>query len=135
MAENETFGRAIRRFRKGKNLTQSELAHRVAARLQQYDRRGFDVTYLSKIENDRFPPPSSQAITELAAELDANCDELFALAGRTPADVARELKKSQGARVFFRSAVKRSLSEEDWVELLKKLESMKAARIAGGPPD
>ena len=66
MATNQTFGQRIRELRKAKNLTQRELAERVASRLKEEDRRGFDVTYLSKIENDKMPPPSTIAIMQLA---------------------------------------------------------------------
>src|SRR5438309_10499263 len=47
MATNQTFGQRIRELRKAKNLTQRELAERVASRLRKEDRRGFDVTYLT----------------------------------------------------------------------------------------
>src|SRR5213594_2416665 len=72
MATKQTFGQRIRELRKAKNLTQRELAERVAARLKEEDRRGFDFTYLSKIENDKMPPPSTIAIMQLAKELDAH---------------------------------------------------------------
>jgi HTH-type transcriptional regulator, competence development regulator len=93
----------------------------VAARLRDEDRRGFDFTYLSKIENDRLPPPSVAAIIALAEELDTNQDELLALAGRTSPDVGQALKKSGAARTFFRSAVNENLTEEEWQKLLESL--------------
>jgi transcriptional regulator with XRE-family HTH domain len=60
------------------------LADRVAKRLKEDDRGGFDLTYLSKIENDRLVP-SAAVILALAAELNGNSDELLALAGKAPA--------------------------------------------------
>ena len=77
-----TFGARLHDLRKQRRLTQRQLAERVAARLKEKDRRGFDFTYLSKIENDRLPPPSVAAIMDLAAELDTDSDELLALAGK-----------------------------------------------------
>ena len=121
MAKKQTFGTRIRELRLAKHLSQRELAEQVAVRLKEDDRRGFDFTYLSKIENDRLPPPSTAAILQLAAALDANSDELLALAGKAPPDMGETLKKSAGARAFYRSATNLNLSEEDWKKLIEKL--------------
>jgi HTH-type transcriptional regulator, competence development regulator len=130
MGAKKSFGQTIRDLRKAKKppLTQRELAERVAARLREEDLRGFDFTYLSKIENDRLPPPSAAAIIALAEELDANADELLALAEKAPADLGEAMKKSEGARTFFRSAVNENLSEEEWNRLLDTLKRMKKGR-------
>jgi transcriptional regulator with XRE-family HTH domain len=126
MATNQTFGQRIRELRKAKNLTQRELAERVASRLREEDRRGFDVTYLSKIENDKMPPPSTMAIMQLAKELDAHSDELLALAGKAPMDLGQTLKESEGARLFYRSAQNMNLSDDDWKEMLEYLRQRRA---------
>ena len=76
-----TFGARIRALRLEAKLSQRDLADRLAKRL-----KGFDFTYLSKIENDRLVP-SASAILALAAELRGSSDELLALAGKAPADV------------------------------------------------
>src|SRR5437870_13864770 len=114
MPAEQTFGQRIRQLRKERNLTQRELAERVAAQLKADDRRGFDVTYLSKIENDKLPPPSTIAIMQLAKELDAHSDELLALAGKAPMDLGQTLKESEAARLFYRSAQDLNLREDDW---------------------
>ena len=116
-----TFGARIQSLRKQKKLTQRQLAERVATRLKEKDRRGFDFTYLSKIENDRMGPPSVPAILELAAELDVESDELLALAGKAPPDLGEKLKESAAARQFYRSALDMDLSDEDWEEMLRRL--------------
>ena len=123
MSSKKTFGQTIRDLRKAKRppLSQRELAERVEARLRKEDHRGFDFTYLSKIENDRMPPPSAAAIIALAQELDANQDELLALAEKAPEDLGQAMQKSEGARTFFRSAVNQNLSEEEWLKLLESL--------------
>ncbi len=114
-----TFGSRIRALRLDAKLSQRDLADRLAKRL-----KGFDFTYLSKIENDRLVP-SASAILALAAELKGNSDELLALAGKAPADVGDMLQKSQGARMFFRSAMSTQLSEEDWKKLLQEIPKRK----------
>src|SRR2546425_382772 len=65
-------------------LTQSQVAQRAAARLNSDPARGFDVTYLSKIEKARLPPPSAKAVIALATVLDTDADDLLALSGKTP---------------------------------------------------
>ena len=125
MALDETFGHRIRGRRLDLGFTQREVAERVAKRLKDNNRRGFDVTYLSKIENGRLPPPSAPAILALAEELADDADELLALAGKAPADVGEALQRSRGARTFFRSATDMSLSEEDWKRLLDTIKEKK----------
>ena len=115
-----TLGSRIRALRLEAKLSQRDLAERVAKRLKEDDRGGFDFTYLSKIENDRLVP-SAAVILALAAELSGNSDELLALDGKAPVDVGEMLKKSVGARVFFRSALSTRLSEEDWKKLLQQI--------------
>jgi transcriptional regulator with XRE-family HTH domain len=124
VASKITLGSRIRELRLEAKLPQRDLADRVAKRLKADDRGGFDFTYLSKIENDRLVP-SAAVILALAAELKGNSDELLALAGKAPADVGDMLKKSQGARMFFRSALSTQLSEEDWKKLLQELQPKK----------
>jgi transcriptional regulator with XRE-family HTH domain len=126
MAEKLTFGQRVRELRKAKGLSQRELAERVSARLKEEDGRGgFDFTYLSKIENDRTDPPSAAAVLQLAAELDADPDELMAMARKAPSDFAETLKNSHTARLFYRTAVNRHLSEDDWQQLLETLRRLK----------
>lgn len=120
-----TFGPRVRKLRLDKQLSQRKLAEQVARRLKEQDRRGFDFTYLSKIENERMPPPSEAAILALAAELGAASDELLALAGKAPSDLGKELQQSDKARMFYRSAVDKNLTDEEWDELIRKLQQLK----------
>lgn len=119
---DSTFGKRLRALRLELNLTQRELAEKVAVRVRGEDGgRGFDFTYLSKIENAKLPPPSVPTILQLATVLDANADELLALAKKAHPDVAETFKKSEGARTFFRSARDLDLTEKDWEQLLEGL--------------
>ena len=125
MAKKVTFGTFIRDRRKELQINQRAVAERVAARLKADDGRGFDFSYLSKIENDRLPPPSTPAILALAAVLSTSADELLALAGKAAPDIGEKFKESEGARVFFRSAVDMQLSEKDWTQLLETMKRRK----------
>jgi transcriptional regulator with XRE-family HTH domain len=113
-------GNRIRALRLEAKLSQRDLAAQVAKRLKEGDRGGLDFTYLSKIENNRLVP-SAAVLLALAAELRGNSDELLALAGKAPAEVGDMLKKSEGARMFFRSALSKRLSEEDWKKLMQEI--------------
>jgi len=128
MAKKTTFGQRLRELRKAKDLTQRELAERVAARLREKEGRGFDFTYLSKIENERTPPPSVAAIQQLAKVLDVDADELTALAGKPLPRVGQTLRESEAARAFHRSAYSGDLTDEDWRALLEDLKRRKQAR-------
>ena len=127
MSKGPTFGQRLKELRKAAGLTQRELAEQVASRLKG----GFDFTYLSKIENDRTPPPSAAAIIQLAecirlaGVIEANTDELIALAGKVPPDLGDTLKESEGARTFYRSAMNASMTEEDWKKALWDLKRRK----------
>ena len=124
MTSKITLGSRIRMLRLDAKLSQRDLAVRVAKRLKDNDRSGFDFTYLSKIENDRLVP-SAAVLLALAAELQGNSDELLALAGKPPPDIGEMLKQSEGARVFFRSAMSTRLSEDEWKKLLQELRKAK----------
>jgi transcriptional regulator with XRE-family HTH domain len=119
VASKITLGKRIRELRLVAKLSQRDLAARLAKRL-----KGFDFSYLSKIENDRLVP-SASALLALAAELKGDSDELLALAGKAPADVGEMLQKSEGARMFFRSAMSTGLSEDDWKKLLQEIRKPK----------
>ena len=124
MAGKITLGSRIRALRLEAKVSQRDLADRVAKRLKDNHRGGFDFTYLSKIENDRLVP-SGAVILALTEELKGNSDELLALAGKAPADVGEMLKQSEGARMFFRSAMSTQLSEDDWKKLLQQIPKKK----------
>ena len=127
MAQRQiTFGQKLRQLRKDKNLTQRELAKKVARGLWAQGRRGFDFTYLSKIENGKAAPPSVRTIQQLAKVLGVSADELVTLAGRVPPDFGKTLKKSSDtARAFFRTAFDANLTDEDWQDLLEELQRKK----------
>jgi len=124
MAETNALGDRIRRRRKETQLSQREFASRVATRLKEQDGRGFDFSYLSKIENGHLVP-SVAALVAIAEELGDNPDELLALAEKAPSDLGQKLRDSPNARLFYRSAVDLNLSEGDWKRLLDELKSRK----------
>jgi transcriptional regulator with XRE-family HTH domain len=92
-----SFGETIKKLRRERDLTQREVAEKI----------GIDVTYLSKLENGRGEMPSEKLIRELASVLDADVEELLALAGRIPNEI-REL----------------ALADVDFARFLRKIPEM-----------
>jgi transcriptional regulator with XRE-family HTH domain len=92
MENKRSFGTQLRELRKSAGLTLRELAEKV----------NVNFTYLSKIENGALPPPSEKVVKQLAAVLNYNEDELLALAGIIPADIA-EILKDRRTRERLRS--------------------------------
>jgi len=90
--KNQEFGRKLRELRIKAHLTQRQLADKVQV----------DFTYLSKIENGVVPPPREKVMLRLAGVLNTDADELIALAGKIPADVAQILKNRETLQ-FLRS--------------------------------
>ena len=120
----QTFGQQLRALRQSRSLTQQALADQVVACRKAADGRGFDVTYLSKLENDRMAPPSAHAIRALARVLETSSEALLALAGKAPVYLGELLADSAGARRFYRRAQELGLREEDWEALLVMMETI-----------
>lgn len=99
-----TFGQRLRELRRARGISQRRLAERVDV----------DFTYLSKLENDRFPPPSAKTIAALAAELKADADELSLLAGKIPADLQEVLVGNPRALKLLRALADDARSGADW---------------------
>jgi HTH-type transcriptional regulator, competence development regulator len=111
------FGQRLRELRKNKRLSQRDLASKV----------GIDFTYLSKIENGKMHPPSTETIMSLAKALGLNAkeaDDLMARAKKVPQSLQRPLH-SGAALQFLRTAGTKSLSEKDWRDLIRIIDRKK----------
>lgn len=95
-----TFGSLISETRKGKGISQKELA----AKILKEDGEAIAPQYLNDIEHGRRSPSSGHLIKQFAEELDLESDYLFFLAGKFPTDISRSLppKKVVEAMVSFR---------------------------------
>lgn len=108
-----TFGERIRELRKGKNLSQRDLATEVKV----------SFTYISKIENEKLDfgdYPSEDLILKLAKVLDADADELLILAKKVPENVKKRVMQRPDA---FRKLA--SLDDEALDRLLENLDEEK----------
>lgn len=98
-----TFGKQIRSLRLEKEMAQRDLAELVK----------IDFTYLSKIENDKVPPPSEDVISKLAKFLDASKEDLMTLAAKVDNDELREaVARDPRIGVLFRKLQSRELTDE-----------------------
>jgi len=104
-----TFGDRLRDLRKERGLTQKELASKVR----------IDFTYLSKIENDRMPPPSEKTIVELARELGAHEDELLLLAKKVPRSMRNLIVERKDVPVILRRIIEDDLTEEELTQFIE----------------
>ncbi len=92
--DQATFGDKIRQLRLEKRLSQVQVAGRVR----------IDVTYLSKIENNRVPPPPEAVVRRLADILGGAADDLLIMGNRVPEDYARQIRDDSLVADFFRQA-------------------------------
>lgn len=82
---SETLGQAIARARKGKGLSQKELA----AQIMREDDTPISPQYLNDIEHDRRSPSSDHLVKQFASVLGIDPDYLYYLADRFPEDVRK----------------------------------------------
>ena len=102
-----TFGQLLKELRFEARLTQKEVA--AAAYI--------DVTYLSKLENDRLEPPAEGTILNLAGALDTDPDNLLLAARKVPKDVREIITSSRHVPAFLRAA--RDLTDKQWAVLFE----------------
>ena len=77
----KTFGQALRELRRSKGVSQRDLAEKV----------GVDFSYISKLENDRHPPPAADTIVKICKALGVAPDELLASTGKMPTNLKDSL--------------------------------------------
>lgn len=110
----KTFGQALRDVRRSKGVSQRDLAEQV----------GVDFSYISKVENERLPPPSADTIVKICEVLEIPPDELLALTGKMPSSIKDMLSSSPAALEFMRQAHTMGLTEDDWENLSQQLKTL-----------
>jgi transcriptional regulator with XRE-family HTH domain len=114
------FGQRLRELRLERRTNQRDLAQQV----------GVDFTYLSKIENNRMPPPAAGTIVRLAKALGADTDELLLLANKVPRDITPVLTRSRALPAFLRSID--DLSADEIAELSHYAQKLRDQRKTQG---
>ena len=113
---DETFGGKLRALRRAKGISQRELAEKVEV----------DFSYISKVENDRLPPPAADTIEKICGELGVKAEELMGLTNKIPTDLRQMLVENKGAREFMRTAQSMSLSDNEWTKLAGRLKRLRS---------
>src|SRR6266540_1133037 len=113
-----TFGVALRDLRRRAGLSQRELAEKTR----------LDFSYISKLENERLPPPAADTVVAICRVLGVPSDELLALTGKIPSQVQRALSMNRGAQRFLLEAQQMGLTEMEWERLAAELRHLR-----GGP--
>lgn len=111
----ESFGTRLRKYRRQADVSQRELAIRI----------GRDFSYISKIENDRIPPPAADTVVKICEVLNIEPNELLALTGKLPSDVQSSVSTSESAQRFLREALELALSEEEWNSMIDSLRQLR----------
>ena len=105
MADSITFGQAISRKRREKEMNQKELA----AQIKREDGEPISPQYLNDIEHDRRSPSSDLMVQQFAKVLGLEADYLYYLAGKYPTDIVDKNlppEKVQELMVAFRKQIK-----------------------------
>lgn len=113
----DTFGTRLRELRRAVAISQRELAERV----------GLDFSYISKVENDRIPPPAADTIVAICRVLKVAPDDLLALTGKMPSDVQKGITASTVAQEFLREAHEMGLSDDEWKLMLNSLQHLRGS--------
>ena len=91
-----TLGNKIKQLRQDREMTQKDLAEKI----------GVEVTYLSKIENNRLPPYlSEEKLKKIVSVLGLNNkeeDDLFGLAKKIPSSI-KEMVEKPSVQKFLRT--------------------------------
>jgi transcriptional regulator with XRE-family HTH domain len=111
---NETFGQLLKEIRRDKNVSQRELALSV----------GVDYSYISKIENDRLPPPAAETILKIAARLKVPHEILLANSGKVSNDLKEVISNPEAIR-FLNEVKQMNLSDTEWQSLQQQLKSLR----------
>ncbi len=109
----------------GKRLRQLRLEQKINQRLLAAN-AGIDFTYLSKIENERMPPPSEDVIVKLAGILQTDADELLRLAHKVPHDIKSMINRSPSMPSLLRTVG--DMNEREIKKLEEYAKKMRARR-------
>ncbi len=113
--ETKTFGQTLKEIRRSKGVTQRQLAAAV----------GVDFSYISKVENDRMPPPAADTIVKICEKLGVPPDELLAMTGKMPTPVKEAISENPSAQQFLREAQTMTLTDDEWGALRQQLKKLR----------
>ena len=111
----KSFGSFLKDLRRTKSVSQRELAQKV----------GVDFSYISKIENDRLPPPSVLTTQKICDALDVPHETLLSYSGKVSDDIKKIIISSPEVVQFLKEVKSMNLSGSDWEKLTSSLKRLK----------
>lgn len=112
---NQSFGQLLKGVRREKGVSQRELADGV----------GVDFSYISKIENDRMPPPAADTIIKIANILGISEEILLANSKKISSDMSNAISSSASAIKFMNQVKHMGLSDHEWDRLTQSLKKLR----------
>jgi len=110
-----TFGQKLKEIRRAKSVSQRLLAEKV----------GVDFSYISKIENDRLPPPAAATIEKICAVLEIPNEELMAGSGKMSEDLKDFITSTPEAMILLSKLRTKKLKGDQWDYLNRQIKKMK----------
>lgn len=111
-----TFGERLKHLRREAGVTQRELAQTTH----------LDFSYISKLENDRNPPPAADTIVRICEALKIPAERLLALKGRLPSEIQETVAGNVAAQEFLRVTHKLGLTDREWNRLSEQARRMRS---------
>jgi transcriptional regulator with XRE-family HTH domain len=121
--KEKSFGQLIRELR---------IANKDYGSLREFARKvGLSPAYLSRIENEKEPPPSEKVIERLAEALGADKYELFSYAGKVPIEFFESFEKNpKGMASFLRTVCDIGLhTDTEWKNLERSLHKLRSKNL------
>lgn len=112
---NQSFGQLLKNIRRDRGISQRDLAEQV----------GIDFSYISKIENDRLPPPAAETTIRIAKILGVSEEILLAGSNKISSDMSNAISSSQSAIKFMNEVKLMGLSENEWDQLTQSLKKLR----------
>ena len=112
---NQTFGQLLKSIRREKGISQRDLAEQV----------GIDFSYISKIENDRLPPPAAETTIKISNILGVSEEILLSNSKKISADMSNAISSSASAIKFMNEVKDMRLSEHEWEQLTMNLKQLR----------
>lgn len=113
-----TFGETLRELRRAAGVSQREVAREA----------GVDFSYISKLENNRIPPPAADTIVKFCQVLKTSPERLLALSGKIPEKVQQNVSTSEAAQEFLQQAEILKLSDREWRRLTSSIRKLRSER-------
>ncbi len=117
--KTKSFGQVVKELR---------IKHKEYSSLREFAKKvGLSPAYLSRIENEKEPPPSEGVVERLAEALGTDKYELFSYAGKVPTEFFETFKKNpRGMASFMRRVQEIGVeTDSDWKEIESTLSRIK----------